>query len=236
MSPGSILPQRGNNPLLVDEWIDQQPTLGPLLDRLGFFDVYGAPWFAAIYLLLFVSLIGCVLPRVGHHWKAMRTPPPIAPRNLDRMQAFSCETVDDAPADVSSHVSGELRRRGGGGVRTGSDAAVEGDPGGVWVSAEKGYLRETGNLIFHLALVLILVAVAAGGLFGWRGNVIVKEGKWVLQHTHPIRCMGRGTTRHRRQHSAPSRSPSTTSTSSSSGPKHSGGAPRLFEARVRLAK
>ena len=110
--PGSILPQRGNNPLLVDEWIDQQPTLGPLLDRLGFFDVYGAPWFAAIYLLLFVSLIGCVLPRVGHHWKAMRTPPPIAPRNLDRMQAFSCETVDDAPADVSSHVSGELRRRG----------------------------------------------------------------------------------------------------------------------------
>ena len=56
--PGSILPQRGNNPLLVDEWIDQRPTLGPLLDRLGFFDVYGAPWFAAIYLLLFVlSLI-----------------------------------------------------------------------------------------------------------------------------------------------------------------------------------
>lgn len=173
--PGSILPQRGNNPLLVDEWIDQQPTLGPLLDRLGFFDVYGAPWFAAIYLLLFVSLIGCVLPRVGHHWKAMRTPPPIAPRNLDRMQAFSYETVDAAPADVSSHVSQELRRRGWR-VRTGSDTAVNGDPGGVWVSAEKGYLRETGNLIFHLALVLILVAVAAGGLFGWRGNVIVKEG------------------------------------------------------------
>jgi cytochrome c biogenesis protein len=105
----------------------------------------------------------------------MRTPPPIAPRNLDRMQAFSYETVDVAPADVSSHVSQELRRRGWR-VRTGSDAAVDGDPGGIWVSAEKGYLRETGNLIFHLALVLILVAVAAGGLFGWRGNVIVKEG------------------------------------------------------------
>ena len=75
--PGSILPQRGNNPLLVDEWIDQRPTLGPLLDRLGFFDVYGAPWVAAIYLLLFVSLIGGVLPRVGHHWKAMRTQPPL---------------------------------------------------------------------------------------------------------------------------------------------------------------
>ena len=29
---------------------------GPWLDRLGFFDVYSSPWFAAIYLLLFVSL------------------------------------------------------------------------------------------------------------------------------------------------------------------------------------
>ena len=27
--PGSILPQRGNNPLLVDEWIDQQPLIDP---------------------------------------------------------------------------------------------------------------------------------------------------------------------------------------------------------------
>ena len=74
--PGSILPQRGNNPLLVDEWLEEQPTIGPILDRLGFFDVFGAPWFAAVYLLLFISLIGCVLPRVGVHWRAMRSQPP----------------------------------------------------------------------------------------------------------------------------------------------------------------
>ncbi len=78
--PGSILPQRGTNPLLVDEWIAEQPTLGPIMDSLGFFDVYGAPWFAAIYLLLFISLIGCVLPRVGVHWKALRSQPPAAPQ------------------------------------------------------------------------------------------------------------------------------------------------------------
>lgn len=41
------------------------------------------------------------------------------------------------------------------------------------VSAEKGYLREFGNLVFHFALLGLLVAVAVGKLFGYEGNVIV---------------------------------------------------------------
>jgi cytochrome c biogenesis protein len=167
--PGSILPQRGNNPLLVDEWLDEQPTLGPILDRLGFFDVFGAPWFAAVYLLLFISLIGCVLPRVGVHWRAMRSEPPTAPRNLSRLPAFHQETSPLAPALIVDNAASFLRKNRWR-VRTGVTDSQ------VWVSAEKGYLRETGNLVFHLALVLILAAVAVGGLFGWRGNVIVKEG------------------------------------------------------------
>ena len=167
--PGSILPQRGNNPLLVDEWLEQQPTIGPILDRLGFFDVFGAPWFAAVYLLLFISLIGCVLPRVGVHWRAMRSQPPVAPKNLTRLQAFEEIRSDLPPAQVIDNATEFLRSRRWR-VRTGVTGSE------LWVSAEKGYMRETGNLVFHLALVLILAAVAVGGLFGWRGNVIVKEG------------------------------------------------------------
>lgn len=167
--PGSILPQRGNNPLLVEEWIAEQPTLGPIMDSLGFFDVYGAPWFAAVYLLLFISLIGCVLPRVGVHWKALRSQPPAAPRHLNRMSEFIEQQVSVPPVELIDEQADRLRQ-GRWRVRTGSTE------GGVWLSAEKGYLRETGNLVFHLALVLVLIAVAVGGLFGWRGNVIVKEG------------------------------------------------------------
>ena len=167
--PGSILPQRGNNPLLVDEWLEQQPTIGPILDRLGFFDVFGAPWFAAVYLLLFISLIGCVLPRVGVHWRAMRSQPPVAPKNLSRLQSFQESKSDLTPAQVIDNAAEFLRSRRWR-VRTGVSES------NVWVSAEKGYMRETGNLVFHLALVFILAAVAVGGLFGWRGNVIVKEG------------------------------------------------------------
>lgn len=167
--PGSILPQRGNNPLLVDEWLTEQPTVGPILDRLGFFDVFGAPWFAAVYLLLFISLIGCVLPRVGVHWRAMRSQPPVAPRHLARLQDFHEVTSPLPPTEVIDAAERYLRSN-----RWRARTGVTDNQ--VWVSAEKGYLRETGNLVFHLALVLVLVAVAVGGLFGWRGNVIVKEG------------------------------------------------------------
>src|SRR5690606_26491727 len=44
------------------------------------------------------------------------------------------------------------------------------------VRAEKGYLRELGNLVFHLSLLVLLVGVAIGSLFGFEGRVIVVEG------------------------------------------------------------
>ena len=168
--PGSILPQRGTNPIKVDEWIADAPTWGPILDALGFFDVYAAPWFAAIYLLLFISLIGCVLPRIGEHWKAMRKPPPAAPRNLDRFAGtISWESSDSVENVLATAASGLRKRRWR--IQVSDQSAQEG-----WIAAERGYLKETGNLIFHISLIGILIGVAVGGLFGWRGNVIIREG------------------------------------------------------------
>lgn len=164
--PGSVLPQRGTNPILVDQWLVDNPTWGPVLDSLGFFDVFAAPWFAAIYILLFVSLIGCVLPRVGVHWRATRQPPPPAPRYLTRLGGETVH-VTEQPALILSRAEKYLRKDRWRVIRSGDD----------WVAAEKGYLRETGNLVFHFSLILILFAVAYGGLFGWRGNVIIREGE-----------------------------------------------------------
>ena len=167
--PGSILPQRGTNPVLVEQWIADAPTWGPLLDTWGFFDVYAAPWFAAVYLLLFLSLIGCVLPRIGVHWRTMRMPPPPAPRHLGRLPEYQEFTTTQTESAVLASARDYLVSR--------RWRVRSSDPGeGAWIAAEKGYLRETGNLVFHLALIGVLIAVAVGGLFGWRGNVIVKEG------------------------------------------------------------
>ena len=61
--PGSLLPQRTQNPIQVTLYFKDSPELAKWMDRFWLFDVYGSPWFSAIYILLFISLIGCVLPR-----------------------------------------------------------------------------------------------------------------------------------------------------------------------------
>jgi cytochrome c biogenesis protein len=161
--PGSFLPQRGLNPVAVQDYFAQHPELAPVLDRLFLFDVFAAPWFAAVYLLLFVSLIGCLGPRIRLHAKALRTPPPAVPRVLSRMPASARWETDATAEQVLAAAAAELR----GWRKVAADGGL---------SAERGYLRETGNLLFHVSLVLLLVGIAMGGLLGFQGTVLVKEG------------------------------------------------------------
>src|SRR6476661_2333605 len=99
--PGSIWPQRSIDAARTADYIANHPKAGPWLDRLGFFEVYASPWFAAIYLLLFISLVGCVLPRSKVHWKAMRSSPPKAPARTARLPAAGTVEVDGSPEAVS---------------------------------------------------------------------------------------------------------------------------------------
>ncbi len=166
--PGSFLPQRTLNPVEVQAYFAEHPTLAPLLDRLSLFDVFASPWFAAIYLLLFVSLIGCLSSRLRLHARALRTPPPDVPRVLSKLPAHErWASTQDADA-----VLADARR----GLRGWRVVTRDLPGGGRALSAEKGYLRETGNLLFHVSLVVLLVGIALGGLFGFKGTVLVKEG------------------------------------------------------------
>ncbi|MGE9807396.1 cytochrome c biogenesis protein ResB [Janibacter sp. G1551] len=165
--PGSIWPQRSLDATRTADYIAQHPTLGPWLDRLGMFEVYASPWFSAIYLLLFISLVGCVLPRSRQHWAAMRSVPPRAPKRLTRLPAHVEMTLDATPAETLEAARVALRRKR---MRVHAHDAVS-------VSAEGGYLKETGNLVFHLSLVLLIVGVAYGHLLGWKADIIVPEGK-----------------------------------------------------------
>lgn len=163
--PGSLLPQRSIDRPKVAAYFEQHPDLAPLLDRLQLFDVYRSVWFSAIYLLLFVSLLGCIVPRTRQHWKAMRARPPAAPRNLGKLPSYRRWETDTAPEQVLAAASRVLK-----GARFRTVAA-----GGA-VSAEKGYARETGNLLFHVSLLGVLVGVALGSLYGFSGAKLVVEG------------------------------------------------------------
>ncbi len=95
--PGSVFPQRGVTPLRTQQYLQDHTTIGPWLDRIGMFDVYGSPWFASIYLLLMASLFGCIVPRCAHYARNIRAVPPPAPRNLSRMPEHRMITLARDP-------------------------------------------------------------------------------------------------------------------------------------------
>ena len=161
--PGSVLPQRPTSPFGVADYLTANPTWGPWLDRLGFFDVFGSAWFAAIYLLLFVSLVGCIIPRIGVYARALRARPVPVPARLTRFTHLT-GTVSRAPDEVLDAAAAHLGR-----------ARVRREADGI--SAERGHAREAGNLVFHLSLVVLLLGLAAGSLWSFRGTAIVVEGQ-----------------------------------------------------------
>ena len=162
--PGSILPQNGVSVDEVDQYFRENPDLAPVLDNLYLFDVFSSPWYAAIYLLLFVSLTGCVIPRAMTHAKALRGRPVRTPKNLQRMPYAAAFSTDAAPETALEQAKKVLK-----GYRI--------EHYGDSVSAEAGYLREAGNVLFHVALIGLLLALAAGSFFGYRGNMLMVEGE-----------------------------------------------------------
>ncbi len=163
--PGSFLPQRRVSPVAVSDYLSANPRLGPIFDRVGLFEVYTSPWFSAVYLLLFVSLVGCIIPRIGVYARAMRAAPPRTPTNLARLPAYATGELAEA-AGLLPRAAEALRQR--------RYRVVEHDDG---VAAERGYLREAGNLVFHVSLLFLLLGVALGILFGFRGSSVVIVGQ-----------------------------------------------------------
>ncbi|MGC7152147.1 cytochrome c biogenesis protein ResB [Paenarthrobacter ureafaciens] len=172
--PGSLFPQRPANPAVVTDWIKNNPTSGPFLDAVQMFDVYSSAWFSAIYLLLFISLIGCVTPRAIAHYKAMKSQPPRTPKRLSRLPEYGTLVLAaDAGIPASKAITdaaGVLKKRG---YRV-EVRDADGDLPSL--GAERGFMKEVGNLIFHTSLIGVLVSVAIGGLFGYSGQRILVEG------------------------------------------------------------
>lgn len=184
--PGSLFPQRGADPNGVVQWKEEYPDLFPILDAfpLQMFDVYGSVWFSSIYLLLFISLIGCVLPRIAHHWKALRSAPPKTPARLQRMAGFSEADVTnieatpeerDAFANLAIGEAEQLLKKQG--YRTALEERTFRGTKEISVTAERGYSRETGNLAFHIGLLGVLIAVGVNGAFLFHGQRVLIEGE-----------------------------------------------------------
>ncbi|WP_392671356.1 cytochrome c biogenesis protein ResB [Streptomyces sp. LN785] len=163
--PGSLIPQNSVDELKVQTFKDAHTTVTPIYEKLQFFDVYSSVWFSAIYILLFISLIGCIVPRTGQFIGQLRSRPPGAPKRLTRLPAYTTWRTEAEPEQVREAALAMMRKR-----------RYRAHTAGDAVAAEKGYLREAGNLVFHIALIVMLVAFATGQLFKSEGGKLIVDG------------------------------------------------------------
>ncbi|GHF47395.1 cytochrome c biosynthesis protein [Kitasatospora xanthocidica] len=166
--PGSLIPQyqNGQGQLKVEAWKAQHGTVAPVYEKLQLFDVYSSVWFSAIYILLFLSLAGCIVPRTWQFVGVLRAQPPAAPRNLTRMPVHAAWRTAADPDAVNAAAHRLLRKRG-----------FRANLSGGAVAAEKGYLREVGNLLFHLSLFALLGGFAWASLASGTGGKLMVEGE-----------------------------------------------------------
>jgi cytochrome c biogenesis protein len=174
--PGSVIPQDDIDAFKASQWRENHPDLAPIYEKLGLFSVFDSIWFSAIYLLLVVSLVGCILPRSLVYWRALRAKPPAAPRNLTRLPDSATYTTEESVEEVLGRAAAELKRRRfrtTSGFETGASAPSS--TSGA-VAAERGYLREAGNLVFHISVLIVMAGFAIGSLWGYKGGAIVVVG------------------------------------------------------------
>ncbi|MBB1017744.1 cytochrome c biogenesis protein ResB [Dietzia sp. DQ11-71] len=155
--PGALLPQRSLNQGNVNQYIADNGWLGELFDKLQLFDVFSSWWFTAVYVLLFISLVGCLTPRSIDLVKQLKAPPPLAPRNLARLPHHAAYRTTATPEQAADQVQKSLK--GWRVRRNNGDGRVSGS---IELSAERGYAREVGNIVFHFGLLFLLIAFAAG--------------------------------------------------------------------------
>jgi cytochrome c biogenesis protein len=164
---GSLFPQENISPQRVQQYATDHPALASLLDRLGMFDVFGAPWFMAIYVALLTALVACLVPRVTTYLRLQRARPHAPRPRLDRYRNHASFDAGASPEQAVEVTRQVLRRRR---FRLAAHGPGE-------LSAEKGYLREAGSLLFHISFLVLLVGLAFGKGFGYRGQATVIEGE-----------------------------------------------------------
>jgi cytochrome c biogenesis protein len=162
---GSLFPQEGISPQRVDQYFLDHPALAPVLDRLGLFDVFGSAWYMAIYLALLGALVACLVPRGRALYRVLRSRPP---RGGD-LARYRTRASFDTPASPDQAMAAARRVLRRGRYRL---ADHEGE-----LAGEKGYLREAASMLFHLALLVLLVGLAYGKAYGYRGQAAIVEGE-----------------------------------------------------------
>jgi cytochrome c biogenesis protein len=176
---GSLFPQEGISPQRVDQYFTDHPALAPVLERLGLFDVFGSAWYMAIYLALLGALVACLVPRTRALVRVLRSRPPRG-GDLGRYRtraAFDTPAAPDRAMTAARRVLRRSRFRIAEHDPEGSGEPQGGAPVSRELAGEKGHLREAASMLFHVSLLVLLIGLAYGKGYGYRGQAAIVEGE-----------------------------------------------------------
>lgn len=154
-----------------------------VMERLGLFRVFAAPWFVFLLTLLVVSIIVCTLDRTPDLWRKERLvrvvqAPPFFDLRMENRALFG-ELNEAALADVRA-----VLRRSRFRVRDQRVAQPAGDDV-INVYGDKNQYFKLATLFTHLGLILFLAAAAITTAFGFETVVFLAEGQ-----TAPVQAVG----------------------------------------------
>ncbi|HYN16801.1 MAG TPA: cytochrome c biogenesis protein ResB, partial [Actinomycetes bacterium] len=176
---GSLFPQEGLSPQRVDQYFADHPALAPVLERLGLFDVFGSAWYMAIYLALLGALVACLVPRTRALVRVLRSRPPRG-GDLARYRTRASFETPASPDQAMAAARRVLRRNR---FRLADHPEGSGEPQGGApdsrgeLAGEKGFLREAASMLFHVSLLVLLIGLAYGKGYGYRGQAAIVEGE-----------------------------------------------------------
>ncbi len=163
------------------------PTIGAgivdLLERVGLFRVFAAPWFVFLLTLLVVSIIVCTLNRTPDMWRKERLVRAVQAPQFYDLRLDNRARLAELPETALSDVTAVLRRSR---FRVREQRVVE--PAGrdiVNIYGDKNQYFKLATLFTHLGLIMFLGAAAVTTAFGFETVVFLGDGQ-----TAPVQAVG----------------------------------------------
>ena len=167
---GTVVPQRDAAAALA---LQIPPGLFSFLQAMQIFDLYHSFWFFLLTGLLSVNLIVCSINRFPQAWRHYRAKTLQA--NFDVFPDISEDAIIHTKQDqkvVAEIVGIAMKSRFRG-------YQCQETTDGLYLYGDKGRVSHFGVYVGHLSILILIVGVVIGSLFGIEGYVNINEGETI---------------------------------------------------------
>lgn len=164
---GTIIPQRKDPEVYFSAYGD---FLYRFFDTLEIFDMYSAPWFQLLLLLITVNIIICSIDRLSVTWKIIFVKTP----NFNVLRFKRLANAKEFTAELSARRLIELCEPIA--TKGFEYSRIEETEKGFALFAEKFRWSRLGVYTVHLSIILLLLGALIGARFGFDGYVNIPEG------------------------------------------------------------